>query len=343
MQFWWVAVWVWLAGCSNPPEMQVISGPSMGSHYSVKIVEVPAGTTLDEINREVQVLLDDIEQVASTWKSDSELSRFNQSPVGEFRASKTLRDLVRLSLRACAETHGALDVTLGPLINLWGFGPDNSPEHLPSAEQIAAIKSRVGCHYLSVSDPSVSENTIAKSADIYVDLSSVTQGYAGTQVGALLDRLGVQAYLLDMSGELLSKGHKPDGSDWHVAVEVPQMGKLEQGGGSESIEKVVSLKGKAIATSGDYRNFVILDGQRVSHIIDPETGAPITHGLASVTVLDDDLGWADALDTAILVMGPDKGYAFAEQRHIPALLVIRTAEGFTEKMTPEFAEYVIPF
>lgn len=326
-----------LAGCDTPPDIQTFTGPSMGSHYSVKIVQLPAGQTLAQIQHDVQALLDDIEQVASTWKTDSELSRFNQAPLGAFPASDTLRALVNISLRACRETEGALDVTVGPLVNLWGFGPGDVPAHLPTDQQIAALRARVGCKYLGVDDKSVT-----KTADVYVDLSSVTQGYAGVQVAALLDRKGVQSYLLDMSGELVSKGKKPDGSDWRIAVEVPQMGKMFQGGGSESIQKIVALRGKAIASSGDYRNFIDLDGKRMTHIIDPATGMPVSHGLASVTVLDDDLAWADAMATALMVMGPDKGYAFAGNRHMPVLLVIRTDSGFEERMTPEFAPFVSP-
>lgn len=326
-----------VVACQQPPEAQVISGPSMGSHYSVKIAQLPTGVPLSQLQQDVQALLDDIEQVASTWRDDSELSRFNQSAPGAFSASATLRDLMALSLRACSETGGALDVTVGPLVNLWGFGPGKVPEHKPTPEQLQQARARVGCQHLSLQDA-----TVTKDADVYVDLSSVTQGYAGLKVAALLDAKGVKSYLVDLSGELVSKGRKADGSDWRIAVEVPQMGKLLPGGGVESIQKVVALGGKAIATSGDYRNFIDIDGERVSHIIDPLTGAPVAHSLASVTVLDDDLAWADAMSTAIMVMGPEKGLAFAAARAMPALLVIRTDTGFVEKMTPGFAPYVQP-
>lgn len=324
-----------LSACSRAPEIPAFSGPSMGSHYSVKMVDIPPGQSLDQIHHQVQALLDDIEQVASTWRKDSELSRFNQAPIGSFVASETLRELVTLALQGCQETGGALDVTVGPLVNLWGFGPDMPPDHLPPPAQLAAAKARVGCQHLQVSG-----DQVIKDADIYVDLSSVTQGYAGVKVGGLLDHLGVKAYLLDMSGELLSKGRKPDGEDWHIAVEVPQVGKMEQDTLPTSVEKIVSLKGKAIATSGDYRNFLVIDGKRVSHIIDPVTGEPVSHGLASVTIMDDDLAWADAMATALMVMGPEKGLAFAEQHHMPALLIVRTENGFAEKMAAGFEQYI---
>ncbi len=327
---------VLLVACSRPAELTVISGPTMGSHYSVKVL-LPPDRSKDQLQHEIQSLLDAIEQVASTWKADSELSRFNQAPVGAFPASDTLRDLIAVSLRACQETDGALDVTVAPLVNLWGFGPHAVPEHLPDPERIAEAKARVGCQHLSIDG-----KTVVKDAPVVVDLSAVTQGYAGVMVARLLDGWGVATYLVDMSGELVSRGNKPDGSHWRIAVEVPQLGKLIPGGGVESIEKVVALKGKAIATSGDYRNFVELDGHTVSHIIDPVTGAPVTHGLASVTVLDDDLTWADAMATAIMVMGPEKGLVFAESRHLPVLLVVRTNDEFVEKMTGPFAQYVTP-
>lgn len=317
--------------------MHLISGPSMGSHYSVKIAQLPDGVTLAQLQQDVQALLDDIEQVASTWREDSELSRFNQTASGPFQASTTLRELIVLSLRACAETGGALDITVGPLVNLWGFGPGKIPEHKPTPEQIQQARQRVGCQHLKLQD-----DTVVKDADIYVDLSSVTQGYAGSKVAELLDAKGLKNYLVDLSGELVSKGRKADGAEWRIAVEVPEMGKLLPGGGVESIQKVITLKGKAVASSGDYRNFIDLDGERVSHIIDPVTGVPVNHNLASVTVLDDDLAWADAMSTAIMVMGPEKGLAFATARHMPVLLVIRTDTGFEEKMTAGFAPYVQP-
>lgn len=313
-----------------------MTGPTMGSHYSVKLLELPPGKTRGQLQQDIQTLLDQIEQVASTWKSDSELSRFNGAPVGAFAASDTLRDLLSLALRACKETSGALDVTVGPLVNLWGFGPAAAPEHRPGPAEIAAAKASVGCQHLSIQG-----EDIVKTAEVTVDLSSVTQGYAGGKVAQLLDGMGVASYLVDLTGELVGKGQKRDGSAWRIAVEVPQMGKLTQGGGVESIQKVVELKGKAIATSGDYRNFIELDGRNVSHIIDPVTGEPVSHGLASVTVLDEDLAWADALSTAIMVMGPDKGLAFAEAKGLPVLLVVRTADGFVEKMSSSFSGYVV--
>lgn len=326
-----------LAACARQPEPVIISGPSMGSHYSVKLLQLPAGKTRLQLQQDIQSVLDQIEQVASTWKSDSELSRFNKAPVGAFDASDTLRDLIAISLKACKETGGALDVTVGPLVNLWGFGPDAAPEHRPTPQKIAEVKAGVGCQHLSIQGRSV-----IKSSDVVVDLSSVTQGYAGTKVAELLSGMGVASYLVDLSGELVSKGRKSDGSEWRIAVEVPQMGKLIPGGGVESIQKVIALRGKAVATSGDYRNFVEFDGQTVSHIIDPVTGSPVTHSLASVTVLDDDLDWADAMATAIMVMGPEKGLAFAEAQGMPVLLVVRTKDGFLEKMSPSFAGYVTP-
>lgn len=322
-------------GCSGPPEPHSISGPTMGSHYLVKVGALREGQTTDTLKVEIQSLLDQIEHVASTYQSDSELSRFNLAAPGVIPASDILRDLVTLALKACEQTDGALDVTIGPLVNLWGFGPGKAPEHRPSQHDIDAAQARVGCEQLAVSD-----GAVIKKTEIYVDLSSVTQGYAGEKVAELLDAKGIQSYLVDLSGELVGKGVKPDGTDWRIAVEVPILGDLLPGGGAESIQKIVTLKGKAIATSGDYRNFLDLDGELVNHIIDPKTGYPVQHGLASVTVMDDSLAWADALSTALMVMGPNAGYEFAASRNQPALFVVRTKTGFEEKMTPAFQAYV---
>lgn len=341
MKTWWCLFCLLLVSCSEAPDVQLVTGPTMGSHYSVKIADMPATQSIENLKTDIQALLDGIEQVASTWKPDSELSRFNQSPPGSFAASHTLRMLVAVSLRACKETEGALDVTVGPLVNLWGFGPEAVPEHRPSPAQIQQAGSRVGCQHLFLEERSVlEENRIVKAADVYVDLSSVTQGFAGERVAELLDARGIKNYLVDLSGELISKGKKPDGSPWRIAVEVPVMGKLFPGGGMESVQKIVTLKGMAIATSGDYRNFLEIDDTVVNHIIDPLTGLPVEHRLASVTVLDHSLTWADAMSTALMVMGPEKGYAFASARQMPVLFVVRAENGFAEKMTPEFAAYV---
>jgi len=312
-------------------KLVAIEGRTMGTTYHIKWVA--DGEEADDkaiaIKRQADQLLVDINQAMSTYISDSELSLFNQTESGtKAQVSKALYDILSIAQNISVDSGGAYDITVGPLINLWGFGPDKRITKAPSDAQIAAIRPRVGYQYLALLD----DNVIQKHANLYLDLSSIAKGYAVDQLAELIERAGYNAYLVEVGGELVTKGLKPDQQPWRIAIESPTQGR--------NIQRIVRVDDVAVATSGDYRNYFEEKGVRYSHIIDTATGRPITHNLASVTVLADSCALADALATAFLAMGVEKAYKYASDNGIEAFFISKSSDGFKEKMTPGFASRV---
>ncbi|MNO38617.1 Thiamine biosynthesis lipoprotein ApbE precursor [compost metagenome] len=231
-------------------------------------------------------------------------------------------------------TQGKLDVTVGPLVNLWGFGPDKRPVKRPTAEQIAKARERVGIDKLSLT-PQEDHFLLGKAIpDLYLDLSTLGEGAASDDIAALLERKGVHNYLVEVAGAVRSKGHNDKGNPWRVAI-------VEPSDRPGAIEDVVTPNGMALSTAGSYRNYYELDGRRYSHIIDPATGEPVTHKLVSASVITPTALEADALDTALMVMGPEQAMAFATEHKLAVYLIEKTATGFAARHTPEFAPYLV--
>ncbi|OMH33701.1 FAD:protein FMN transferase [Motiliproteus sp. MSK22-1] len=322
-----------VSGCSNSSEQLVIhavSGATMGTSYSVKVV-APKDFDQQGLKSNVQAVLDRIESRMSTYRKDSELSRFNTSKPGQwFDVTDETAKVVALGLTISQETQGAFDMTVGPLVNLWGFGPGKVISKAPTELQINNLLTQVGYDQIEVRQTPPS---LFKHQDAYLDLSAIAKGYA---VDAVADTLGSQfsAYLVEVGGELRAEGRKPSGENWRIAVESPVVE-------TRDIQKVIKVEGTAIATSGDYRNYFEQDGVRYSHTIDPTTGKPIRHRLASVTVLDPSCGRADALATALMVLGEEKGLALAKSMKLPALFLVKQEQGFAEIITPEFEPFLI--
>jgi len=224
---------------------------------------------------------------------------------------------------------GAFDPTVGPLVNLWGFGPDAGAEALPSDTVIDEAKASVGFSAISVRAPEADGGAaIRKSAQRRLDLSAIAKGLGVDQVYALLDDHGYANFLVEIGGEVRVKGDK-DGLGWKIAVEKPIKGE-------RAVEQLLSLKNVALATSGDYRNYREIDGVAYSHTIDPSTGRPVTHQLASVTVADSECAMADGWATTLLVLGPTKGFELAIARNLPAMFIERVDDEFVVKQTPRF-------
>jgi thiamine biosynthesis lipoprotein len=323
-----------LAGCdSRTAPVTELSGMTMGSHYSVKLGVVPPDTDPKALSGEIRQLLEDIEQVASTWRPSSQLSRLNTSTETRQEVSDTLRDLVELGIRSCQETAGALDITTGKLIDAWGFGPAPAPEKPLPQDLIDTLRAESGCDTLSLDG-----NMLTRKTGAHINVNAITQGYAAERIAAMLDARQVSSYLIDMSGELVARGRKPDGSAWKIGIEVPERGGLPGAEGG-ALHKIIELSEMSIATSGDYRNFHMLNGEMINHVLDPHTGRPTHHALASVTVLATSVAHADALSTALLVMGPERGVAFAREHGLAALFIIRDGESFREEATPAFIAY----
>ena len=328
---WCAAAIIAVAGCRFSPSLQTlsISGPTMGTSYSVKVAHPPRGVDEQALKEEIDAALDRIDALMSTYKPDSELSRLNRSKPNEwFSVSPEVAAVIDEAIRIGQLTDGAFDVTVGPLVNLWNFGPERSvTARTPSDAQIRRAARRVGLEHVDVrlSPPAVKK----RQEDLYIDLSGIAKGFAVDRIAELLDRRGIEDYLVEVGGELKAKGHKRPGRPWQVAVESPVAGE-------RAIQKVIALEDLAMATSGDYRNFFEEDSIRYSHIIDPRSARPVTHRFGCVTVLDASCMRADALATALMVLGPDAGYKLAIQENLPALFIVKDTTGFVEKATPPF-------
>jgi thiamine biosynthesis lipoprotein len=323
-----------LGACGEPRgdmPMSEISGQTMGTSFSIKLDSPGGESGEDFIERHVIDVLSRVNQRMSTWLPESELSVFNANPATDWIATSTeFCDVISAALAVSERTGGAFDITVGPLVNLWGFGPvDTDHAELPSYESIALAAERVGYRQLQTDceKPAIRK----KRADVYVDLSAYAKGYAVDQLADFLDTQGVDNYLVEVGGELRMRGKNASGENWAIAVEKPA--DFER-----SVQAIVRLTDMAMATSGDYRNFYVLDGRRYSHTIDSRTGRPVTHDAAAVTVISDTAAMADALATALLVMGPDQGFRFAEQERIAAYFLLRKESGIDGKATTVFTD-----
>jgi thiamine biosynthesis lipoprotein len=307
------------------------SGPTMGTSYSVKLVAPPL--TPDARARIAAAIRDRlavVDRLMSTWNPDSELSRFNRhGDLSPFRVSPPTLEVFRIARSVSVLSSGALDVTAGPLIAAWGFGAGASSREPPSAAELARLSPRVGWQRVRI-DPA-SSSLVKTHPETTCDLSAVAKGYAVDLVGRELAALGYADFLVEVGGELKARGHNARGEPWRVAIESPDAR------GGAGIARTVRLRDQAVATSGDYRDFHERDGVRISHIIDPRSGRPIEHGLASVSVVDDAAARADGLATALMVLGPEKGWELAVREGLAAYFMVRDVDGtLTARATPGF-------
>lgn len=317
-----------LSGCdSNPGRVEVLSGPTMGSTYTIKYVFNASTPAADAVGVEVQSILDEVDRQMSTYRLDSDIARFNQSPANScMQMPQPVLDLAQYGYELSRSSDGAFDLTLAPLLNLWGFGPQARAKHVPSAADIAKAKEQIGYQHVRVVG-----DQLCKDADVQVEFNSIAAGYTVDRISERFAQLNIDSYMIEVTGELIAKGHKPDGSPWRIALEQPL------GDGQRVIQRVLEIDGYGVNTSGDYRNYFEENGVRFSHTIDPQVGAPISHRLASVTVVDPSALHADGLGTVLLVLGPERGLAFAEERKIAAFFVMRDSEGFTTQVSSEFS------
>jgi thiamine biosynthesis lipoprotein len=306
-----------------------LSGPTMGTTYNIKFV---ASETLetDALQREVNALLLNINRLMSTYIVDSELSRFNQLLSTEkFPMSTETLYVLGEAKRLGELSDGVLDVTIGPLINLWGFGPQSRPETIPSAQSISKAKSISGLDKLLLGD-SWARKT---EPELYVDLSTIAKGYGVDRVAELLERYHLRNYLVEIGGEMRVSGNKVSDQPWRIAVEKPVSTE-------RAVQKVISIGDNAIATSGDYRIYYEEHGVRYSHLINPHTGYPIKHNLVSVTVVHSSSMTADGLATALNVMGKEKAILLAGRNKLAVLLISKENGEFIEYTTPEFEQFI---
>lgn len=311
----------------QPPHgaVRTLRGLTMGTSWTVRIVASDAAP-IDRIGAGIQRQLDRVVDQMSTWEPGSALSRFNAS-AREWQALPfDLFIVLDHALTLAGESDGAYDPTAGPLVDLWGFGPAGNRLTAPGAPAISRSLTRIGWTHIELDR---STGRARQPGGCSVDLSGIAKGYGVDLVAEHLHEQGVQDFLVEVGGELRGAGVKPDGQPWWVALEAPP-------GAADIPESLVALHGLSAATSGDYRKFFETGGRRFSHTIDPRTGYPVANGLASVTVLHPRCMLADAMATALTVMGPHEGFDFAQARGIAARFLMRT-DGFLARMTPALA------
>ncbi|MFC0253607.1 FAD:protein FMN transferase [Massilia consociata] len=308
------------------------AGHSMGTSWSARMV-VPAGTGAD-LDALLQRELDEIVAQMSHWEQDSLLARYNRAPAGSWHAlPPQFFDVIDFALQVHEDTGGAYDPAAGALVDLWGFGAqgryDQAGFYAPSAQDVAAAMAR-----RATATPQLDRagRRLLQPGGAVLDLSSVAKGHAVDRLGHCLARLGIRHYLVEVGGELRGAGVKPGGEPWWVEIEgVPDAG-------SQCKQAIVALHGLAVATSGDYRRYFHHGQRRASHTLDPRTGQPIANDVASATVVAPTCMAADALSTALTVMGVEPGLAFADARGIAARFLVRRAGGLVETSTAAWRE-----
>ncbi len=329
------AILVCVAGCDRRPWFYETHGETMGTTYTVKVAWVQADSSQDKTNRAAEIEarvageLRQTNDAMSTYIEDSEISRLNRAAENvPFGVSPELYDVLQMARQVSEETGGAFDVTVAPAVDAWGFGPQPPAELPPAEEALDALRNSIGFDKLHLDDAA---HTVTKLAPgMRIDLSAIAKGYGVDRVALALENLGYTHYMVEIGGEVRTAGHNRDGVPWRIGIEQPTAG-------GRSVRRTVPLSGLAMATSGDYRNFRDEDGMHYAHTIDPRTARPVTHSLASVTVLHGQCAMADAYATAFMVLGPEEGRATAERLGLPVLFILHAGgDAFEERVTTAF-------
>ena len=322
------AALVLLAGCGGAEPLR-LEGRTMGTGWHLTL---PAGSPEPQALRAaVEQELEAINDSMSTWREDSEISRWNRLPAGEAMVvSAPFATVLEAALAIGRRSGGAYDVTVGPLVTLWGFGAGEARERVPPPAALAAARERVGQGRLRWRPR---ERRLGKAGSVELDLSSIAKGFAVDRVAALLAARGHRDYLVEIGGEMRVAGQSPRGDAWQVAIERP-------GAGPRAVARGLSLGDAAVATSGDYRNFFTVDGRRYSHMIDPRSGEPVTHDVVSVTVIHERCLLADGWATALAVLGRTEALRLADERGLAVYLLAREGDRLVEYSSPAFAPYL---
>ena len=319
-----------IVACSKTPEQIHLTGATMGTTYNIKYIVADGAPTAESLHKEVDRLLDNVNKQMSTYRKSSELSRFNQYKGTEsFPISPQMITVVKEAIRLNGLTGGALDVTVGPLVNLWGFGPEARPDVVPTDEELAQRRAIVGINYLHVENNSLSKTI----PDLYVDLSTIAKGWGVDVIADYVESKGINNYMVEVGGEIRMKGKNQNKTGWRIAIEKPDVNE-------RAIQEIIEPGDMAIATSGDYRNYFERNGIRYSHIINPKTGKPINHKVVSVTALHPSCMTADGLATGIMVLGEKEGIRLANEHNLAVFMVVKTTDGFKEVASEAFKPYL---
>ncbi|MFQ3788679.1 FAD:protein FMN transferase [Halomonas sp. A29] len=325
-----------LTGCSEnerPLESPVrLEGGIFGSFYQVTIADSLTQGQARELEEGLLEVLEQVDAAMSIYRDDSELMAFNQAPLEEWQPlSNELIEVLAISQSVSEASGGAFDVTIGGLVNLWSFGSEARPREVPDAETLQARLDEVGPHSVEIDENGMQARRLR---DVFVDLGGVAKGHATDRVAAYLDGQSIEHYLVNLGGDLATRGYRDgEGEPWRIGVEAPLDDRQEA-------THIVPLHDITVATSGDYRNYFEENGQRFSHTIDPRTGYPIEHHVASATVAHPSNAWADAWATAMMVMGEEQGLALAREQGLKVLLLVRENESWNSLASPAFADYL---
>jgi len=321
-----------ITSCTSESSYEyLVRGETMGTTYSVKMVfaQIQSSVELAVYESKIESVLERVDYLMSTYREDSEVSILNNLKENQSLSLSSQTYEVLLSSQELSKlTNGFFDITVGPLVNLWGFGPDFRLDSVPNDENILAVKERVNWKAISLS-----EGAVTKSQSVYVDLSAIAKGYAVDSVAKLLKLLKVNNFLVEVGGEISVLGLNKFGKAWILGIEQPNTV-------GRKAYTTISLTENSLATSGDYRNYFEKDGRRYSHTINPKTGYPVEHNLASVSVIANTCMESDALATALMAMGEVEGYQFALKQGINAYFIYREGDQFKTVYTPGFKPFL---
>lgn len=336
---WALVLVLWNCSTTEEPALPETSfaGFTMGTTYHIRIVDtLLTDQQARHIHQGVDSLLEVINLSMSTYIDSSEISRFNQSTLTTpHLVSAPLARVVQTSLEIGQSSGGALDITVMPLVNFYGFGYQQGASHLTTVPELDSLQHLMGLHHLSVTDSTIQKNIGALS----LDLGAIAKGYGVDALGDFLQHAGIENFMVEIGGEVLGRGVNSRGQSWQIGIDRPL---FDQQPGRQ-LQHVIFLQDRAIATSGDYRNYREVDGKRISHTIDPRTGKPIEHRLAAVSIIAPTCMVADASATTVMVLGEDTGLKWIETRpDIEGLIIVREADqSFREIQTSGFSQYIV--
>jgi thiamine biosynthesis lipoprotein len=321
-----------LLGCEQGSPVYEFSGATMGTSYHITAHTEPGNVAdQDTLQASVDKRLAQINQQFSTYLTDSDLSIFNSAELGIWHnVPESIVGLSALSLKIHQASEGAFDPTMGPLVEAWGFGAAKREGQLPSMEVLRDLLAQSGMSKLEIDEPG---SRLRRNTELQLDFSAIAKGYAVDELALLMADAGYRNFLVEIGGEIRVAGMSPRETHWRLAIERPD-------GGVGNPFRTVLLSDAAIATSGEYRNFYELNGQRVSHTLDPRTGRPIEHSGVSVTVVAADSARADAWATALNVLGPVEGFELAQRNNIAAFFIYVENDDFASRFTQAFTPYL---
>ncbi len=329
---------LWFSACtSSPPSLLQLSGHTMGTHYHITLVDVK-GQKEALLKSQIAQQLIEFNQIFSTYIKDSEISRFNQAAADTwFPVSAEFIELVEQAEKISQLTQGYFDISIAPLVNLWGFGNQFLLEDKPpNADVIQAHLQQIGYQHLASRQQPPA--LLKQKSGLQIDLSAIAKGYAVDSIAAWLSAQGFKHYLVEIGGELYASGHNAKGVAWQVAIEKPTIAK-------RSIEQIIPISNLAVASSGNYRNYFEYQGQHYGHSLNPKTGYPVKQAWAAVTVIAKNTTLADAWATALMVLPKTQGQALAQQQQL-AVLFIEALDAGQERwkthMSPEFQHLLSP-